>query len=408
MRILFGPFAQILTMSNLSFKGPLSDDDLQIINYGGVIVDGEMITEVGDFSEMKSKCKNIYEIGSEQVLLPGLIDCHTHICFAGSRAIEYSKKNQGVPYQEILSEGGGIYETMGKTKNASDKELKKLASNRLNRHFFEGVLTCEVKSGYGKDFVQEIRLLKTINEINIDNPSDVITTCLAAHVPPKNKNFSPRKYLKSIVKELFPIIKKEKLTNRMDIFVEKNAFNSEESKEFLKSAKENGFDITVHANQFSSGGLNVAVDTGALSADHLEVISDEEIRVLSKAKTSAVILPGCSLGLGLPFAPARKILDAGCKLAIATDWNPGSAPMGDLLMQSSVLASNQKLTNAEVFSGLSFRSANALGLSDRGIIGPNKIADFIGFNVPDYREILYNQGKIKPSFICKRGKVYKK
>ncbi len=142
--------------------------------------------------------------------------------------------------------------------------------------------------------------------------------------------------------------------------------------------------------------------------DHLEVITDEEIKLLSNSDTTGVVLPGCSLGLGLPFAPARKMLDSGCKLAIATDWNPGSAPMGDLLMQASVLASNQKLSNAEVFSGLTYRSANALGLKNQGTIEPNKTADFIGFKVSDYREILYNQGKIKPSFICKRGKVYDK
>ena len=173
-------------------------------------------------------------------------------------------------------------------------------------------------------------------------------------------------------------------------------------------AKERGFDITAHVNQFSSGGLSIAVKSGALSVDHLEVISDEEIKLLSNSDTTGVVLPGCSLGLGLPFAPARKILDSGCKLAIATDWNPGSAPMGDLLMLASILASNQKLNNAEIFSGLTYRSANALGLNDRGIIEPNRIADFIGFKLPDYREILYNQGKIKPSFICKRGKVYEK
>ncbi|MEE3034489.1 MAG: imidazolonepropionase [Bacteroidota bacterium] len=408
MGTLFGPFTQILTMSNMPLKGALSDDQLRIIENGGILVDRNRIVEVGTFSKMRNKCDSIHEIVSEYIALPGFIDCHTHICFAGSRADEYSKKNQGINYQQILSEGGGIYQTMNKIELASDEQLKTLTRDRLKRHFFEGVLTCEVKSGYGKDLTQELRLLRIINEIDKDSPTDIIPTCLAAHVPPKKNNISSEQYLKSIIKELFPILKKEKLSKRIDIFIEKDAFNTREAEEFLNSAKKNTFDVTAHANQFSNGGLSVAVKSGALSVDHLEVISDEEIKVLSNSDTSGVVLPGCSLGLGLPFAPARKMLDLGCKLAIATDWNPGSAPMGDLLMQASVLASNQKLSNAEIFSGLSFRSAHALGLNDRGTIESNKIADFIGFKVPDYREILYNQGKIKPSFICKRGKVYEK
>ena len=408
MKTLFGPFSQILTMSNLPSMGSISDEDLIVIYDGGVMVENETIIGVGKFHEIKKHCNNIHEIDFPCVLLPGFIDCHTHICYAGSRSIEYSKKNAGISYQKILSEGGGIYDTMEKTRLASDEELIKNTISRLERHFFEGVLTCEVKSGYGINFDQEIRLLKIINEINLSHPSDVIPTCLAAHVPPNDSQTSTGEYLKLIVKELFPILRKENLTNRIDIFIENSAFKKEESKNYLKFAKENDFYVTVHANQFTSGGLHVGVDVGAISVDHLEVITDEEIKYLSNSDTSAVVLPGCSLGLGLPFAPARKLLDNGCKLAIATDWNPGSAPMGDLLTQSSILASNQKLSNAEIFSALSFRSANALGINDRGVIEINKVADLIGFNVLDYREILYNQGKIKPSFICKKGKVYKK
>ena len=393
-------------MSNLPLNGPIIDKDLEIIYDGGIIVEKELIVETGKFSILKSQCDEVFEITSPQVLLPGFIDCHTHVCFAGSRANEYSKKTQGISYQQILSEGGGIYDTMEKTALSSYDELKKLTENRLNRHFSEGVLTCEVKSGYGKDFENEIRMLKIIKDIDANNPYDLVSTCLAAHVPPKNKDISSEMYLNSIINDLLPSIKKEKLSNRVDIFIEKGAFNVKEAKAFLKLANEKGFDTTVHGNQFTNGGLNVAVESKSISVDHLEVINDTEIKYLSKSRTSAVVLPGCSIGIGLPFAPARKILDHGCSLAIATDWNPGSAPMGDLLTQASILAANEKLTNAEVFSAISYRAANALGLEDRGVIEKNKIADFIGFNILDYKEILYNQGKIKPSFICKRGKVY--
>ena len=391
-------------MSNLPLKGAITDEKLEIIENGGVIIDGDKILEVGKFSDLVKKEKNIFEIDFQSVLVPGFIDCHTHICHYGSRSEEYSKRNAGMSYQQILSEGGGIHNTMTATENASDEELERVTVSRLDRHFNEGVLTCEIKSGYGPDLDQEVRLLNIINKINKNHAMGIIPTCLAAHVTPKIYN-SSSEYLNKIIEELIPVLEKKKLTNRIDVFIEEKAFSVSESLDYLSQLK-NKFDITVHANQFSSGGVKVGVDCGAKSVDHLEVIDDNEIRYLSNSNTSAVVLPGCSLGLGIPFAPARKLLDRNCKLSIATDWNPGSAPMGDLLQQSSLLGSIEKLSSAEVFSAITYRSADALGLNDRGKIEKDKLADFIGFKTDDYRDILYNQGKLKPSFICKRGEIY--
>jgi len=391
-------------MSNLPLKGAITDEKLEIIENGGVIIDGDKILEVGKFSDLVQKEKNIFEIDFQSVLVPGFIDCHTHICHYGSRSEEYSKRNAGMSYQQILSEGGGIHNTMTATENASDEELERVTVSRLDRHFNEGVLTCEIKSGYGSDLDQEVRLLNIINKINKNHAMGIIPTCLAAHVTPKIYN-SSSEYLNKIIEELIPVLEKKKLTNRIDIFIEEKAFSVSESLDYLSQLK-NKFDITVHANQFSSGGVKVGVDCGAKSVDHLEVIDDNEIKYLSNSNTSAVVLPGCSLGLGIPFAPARKLLDRNCKLSIATDWNPGSAPMGDLLQQSSLLGSIEKLSSAEVFSAITYRSADALGLNDRGKIEKDKLADFIGFKTDDYRDILYNQGKLKPSFICKRGEIY--
>ena len=404
MKRLIGPFSQIITMSNLPLKGAITDEKLEIIENGGVIIDGDKILEVGKFSDLDKKEKNIFEIDFQSVLVPGFIDCHTHICHYGSRSEEYSKRNAGMSYQQILSEGGGIHNTMTATENASDEELERVTISRLDRHFNEGVLTCEIKSGYGPDLDQEVRLLNIINKINKNHAMGIIPTCLAAHVTPKIYN-SSSEYLNKIIEELIPVLEKKKLTNRIDIFIEEKAFSVSESLDYLSQLK-NKFDITVHANQFSSGGVKVGVDCGAKSVDHLEVIDDNEIRYLSNSNTSAVVLPGCSLGLGIPFAPARKLLDNNCKLSIATDWNPGSAPMGDLLQQSSLLGSIEKLSSAEVFSAITYRSADALGLNDRGKIEKEKLADFIGFKTDNYRDILYNQGKLKPSFICKRGEIY--
>jgi imidazolonepropionase len=215
---------------------------------------------------------------------------------------------------------------------------------------------------------------------------------------------SNSEYLELIIQELFPVMKKEKLTNRIDAFIEKSAFSPEEIKPYFQKAKELGFELTVHADQFSVGGSKVAVEFEARSADHLEASGDAEIQVLAKSNTIAVALPGASLGLGCAFTPARKLLDQGGALAIASDWNPGSAPMGDLLAQASILATFEKLSTAEVLAGITFRAAAALGLSDRGKLSQGQLADFILFPTSDYREILYQQGKLKPLQVWKNGK----
>jgi imidazolonepropionase len=221
---------------------------------------------------------------------------------------------------------------------------------------------------------------------------------------PKDFEGSNSEYLERIAEELFPVLKNENLTNRIDAFVEKSAFSAGEIGPYFQKAKEMGFDLTVHADQFTTGGSKVAVEFSALSADHLEASTEKEIDLLALSKTIAVALPGASLGLGCKFTPARKILNQGGSLAIASDWNPGSAPMGDLLVQASILATFEKLSTAEVFAGITYRAAAALGLNDRGKIAPGFLADFILFHASDYREILYQQGKLKPEMVWKGGK----
>lgn len=391
-------------MSNLPKRGSISDEKLEIIKDGGVIIENDKIVSLGLFSILKKEEKNIHEIDFSCVLLPGFIDSHTHVCYYGNRSDEYAKRNSGISYQQILAEGGGIHRTMNSTSKCTNEKLENETLKRLNRHFLEGVLTCEVKTGYALNLDGEIRMLEIINNLNNDNEIDLIPTCLAAHVTPKDFE-SPKVYLESVVNELLPKVKENKLSNRVDIFIEEKAFSVNEASIFLDKVK-NDFSITAHVNQFTSGGVKVGVDYGAISVDHLEVITEDEINYLSKSNTTGVVLPGCSLGLGIPFAPARKLLDSNCMVSIASDWNPGSAPMGDLLAQASILGSKEKLSNAEVFSGITFRSANALSLDDRGSLDIGKIADMIGFKTNDYRDILYNQGKLKPTFICKRGKIY--
>jgi len=386
-------------------KGALSDDNLQIIPQGGVLVENGLILAVDDFEILRKSnpSTTIEEITGDHVLLPGFVDCHTHICFAGSRAKDYAMRIQGKTYLEIAKAGGGIWDSVTQTRAADEDLLEKLLLQRVERHLAEGVTTIEIKSGYGLETQSELKQLRVIAKASTQTKASLISTNLAAHMIPKDFNGDQSEYLNYVFHDLLPVIKNEKLSNRVDIFIEESAFDANNALTYLNRAKQMGFDITVHADQFTTGGSAVAVKSGAVSADHLEASKDGEIKLLANSDTVAVVLPGASLGLGMPYAPARKLLDAGACLAIASDWNPGSAPMGDLLMQAAVMSAAEKLNTAEVFAGLTFRAAKALRLNDRGILAPGMRADMQAYSINDYREILYQQGKMKPVRIWKNA-----
>lgn len=405
MKKVIGPITQVLTLDHLPLQGALKDDQLEIIEQAGILIEGEKILQVGKW---ESLCKafpeaEIFELIGDFVAMPGMVDCHTHICFGGSRARDFAMRNAGKTYLEIAQAGGGIWDTVTQTRKLSQSDLALLTTNNANRHLSEGVTTIEVKSGYGLSVEEEVKILRAIQDAKQSTRADLISTCLAAHMKPRDFLGSNSEYLDLISQELFPILKSEKLTHRIDAFVEKSAFSPEEITHYFQKAKEFGFDITVHVDQFSVGGSKVAVEFGARSADHLEASGDAEIQLLAQSNTIAVALPGASIGLGCAFTPARKLLDQGTGLAIASDWNPGSAPMGDLLAQASILATFEKLSTAEVLAGITFRAAAALGFSDRGKLTEGQLADFILFPTSDYRDILYQQGKIKPVEVWKSG-----
>jgi len=408
MKKLIGPFKQILTLAALPLKGSLFDDQLEIIIDGGVLLtERGLISAVGKFDDLRLQYSNatIEEITGNYVLLPGFIDCHTHICFAGNRSKDYALRIAGKSYLEITKAGGGIWDTVTQTRLADEQTLLDGLLKRINQHLSEGVTTIEVKSGYGLNAEQELKQLRVIREAAKLTKAELIPTCLAAHMLPGDFEGGKKQYLQYIINDLLPVVRHEKLSNRVDIFIERSAFDTENAKAYLLAAKQMGFRITVHADQFTSGGSQVAVEVGAVSADHLEYSGNEEVELLAASRTVAVALPGASLGLGMPFAPVAKLLGSGACVAIASDWNPGSAPMGDLLLQASVLAAAEKLTTAEVFAGLTFRAAKALRLNNRGIITTGKVANMQAYPCTDYREILYYQGKLKPGIVWKKGAV---
>ncbi|MDR0812113.1 MAG: amidohydrolase family protein [Paludibacter sp.] len=427
---LHGPFAQLLTMDNLPLRGALCDEQLEIITNAGIIVQDGVIIEIGNYNALKhkySRLKNfqfsIFNFQLNSVCLPAFIDSHTHICWAGSRAKDCAMRLSGKSYLEIAAAGSGIWDTVTKTRAATLDELVKLTVARADELYSQGVGTIEVKSGYGLSVESELKILEAIRLANAQTPADLIPTCLAAHIvpplltSPKGRNStvltnasimanvsSPSfgggwgevDYLQMLVEELLPEIKRRNLCNRVDIFVEQSAFSVSAARKYLLKAKEMGFDVLLHGDQFTAGAAALAAEVGALSIDHLEAADDREISTLAQSNVIPVALPAASLGLGDRFAPARRLLDAGCSLAIASDYNPGTAPMGNLPASAAILGANQRLTMAETLAAITFRAATALRLTDRGILKRGNRADFIVFNTNDYREILYRQGGLMP------------
>lgn len=408
MPTLTGPFTQLLTLDGLPERGTIRDEQLQIIPDAGILSEAGKIIAVGDFESLRKTHAGpnleLDEVTEKMVALPGFVDCHTHLLYGGTRANDFALRNAGSSYLEIKAAGGGIMDSVTSTRSATSPELIELTLNRLDRLAKLGTTTCEIKTGYGLSVAEELRMIEAIHQVKEQHEVKVIPTCLAAHLLPADYRSSKVDYLEEMLVDLLPNIKA--YTNRVDAFVEPSAFPVDAAKPYLEAAKNMGFDLTIHADQFTTGGSQLAVELGALSADHLEASTTTEIELFAKSNTVAVALPGASLGLGMKFTPARALLDAGAIVAIASDFNPGSAPMGNLLTQASIMATYEKLTNAEVLAGISNRAATALGLDDRGVLAAGKQADFIGFATEDYREITYQQGRLRPAKTWINGKAY--
>lgn len=406
---LIGPFKQVITLANLPLRGKLSDEQLEIIVDGGILINNDKIQQVGNFETLKSENQNIEieAIVGEQIVLPAFVDSHTHICFGGNRANDFAMRNAGKTYLEIAESGGGIWSSVQHTRNASEEELLETLLERIDFLISLGITTIEVKSGYGLDVENELKMLRIIKKAQEDTKATLVPTCLSAHLKPRDFDGSNEEYLQYILSEILPKVKEENLAERVDIFIEKSAFQPEESKDFLLKTKDLGFEITVHADQFTPGSSRIAVEVGAKSADHLEATIDDDIEFLAKSDTVATALPGASLGLGEKFTPARKLLDAGAIVAIASDWNPGSAPMGNLITQASILATFENLTTAEVLAGMTFRSAFALNMEDRGSLKEGLKADFVTFKTNNFQNVLYNQGSLKAESVYIDGNKIK-
>ncbi|WP_234028627.1 imidazolonepropionase [Lentibacillus sp. Marseille-P4043] len=342
-----------------------------------------------------------------KLVTPGLVEPHTHLVFGGSREEEMALKQQGVPYLEILERGGGILSTVNATREASQEELLEKALFHLDRMAAHGITTVEAKSGYGLDRQTELKQLNVAKQANEKHPLDIVSTFLGAHAIPPEYKKDPETFL-NIMSDMFAEIKAENLAEFVDIFTETGVFTVDQSRRYLQKAKEHGFGVKIHADEIDPlGGTELAVETGAISGDHLAVASDEGIRQLAASDTIGVILPGTSFYLGKDtYAPARKMIDQGTAVAISTDFNPGSSVTENLQLIMSIAALKLKLSPAEIWHAVTVNAAHAIGKGDvAGSITKGKKADVVVWDAPNYMYLPYHYGVNHANTVIKNGEV---
>ncbi len=362
---------------NISFVSAKEMDTLPSINNAYLLIENGKISDFGKMSEI-SKIDNVETIDAKnKIVLPCWCDSHTHSVYTGNRSDEYLQRIKGVSYQEIANNGGGILKSSRQINSISEDELFFESKNRIEKLIKYGTGSLEIKTGYGLSYDGELKMLKVIKRLKESLPIQIKSTFLGAHAIPKN--YKKEEYFRLVLDEMLPDFAKDELIDFVDIFCEKNYFSAEDTKILCNKASELGIASKIHVNQFNSiGGVKVAVDCGALSVDHLEVINKSDINILKQSKTIPVLLPGCSFFLGIEYADAKTLLSNEIPFAIASDYNPGSSPSGNMNFILSLACNKLKLTTEQAINAATINGAYAMGLSHKtGSITKGKIANII-------------------------------
>ena len=385
--------------------------ELDIIRDGAILIrDGTIIAtgprrQVARLSEARDA--NKLDLGG-RVVLPGLVDSHTHLIFPASRASEYEQRIAGASYEKIARQGGGILSTVRALRQTKPKELKRRALAALRQFAAHGTTTLEAKSGYGLDTGSELEILRLMSELHQEQPLDIHSTFLGAHVVPPEFRGRADAYVNFLAGELIPSVALSGLAEFCDVFCDRGAFTVAQARRILTTARACGLVPRLHAEQLSrTGAARLAIELDAASADHLEKINSADIRALAASNVVATLLPGCSFHLGLgSYPPARKLLDAGAVVALATDYNPGSSPTLSLPMIMSLACSQMRMSPAEAIAAVTINAAFSLRRHSRiGSIEVGKYADLAVFDVEEYREIPYYFGVNYCVMTMKRGEI---
>lgn len=375
-------------------------DRLGLISDAAVAISRNTIEWVGPKTKLPKSYQGSHAIDVGGALVtPGLVDCHTHIAFAGSRADEFFMRLEGKSYEEIAEAGGGIWNTVSSTRKATNKDLQILMQSRLDRFRSYGVTTVEIKSGYGLSTEKELSILRDIGDLK--HAVDTVPTFLGAHTVPPEFDGKRQEYVRLVCEEMIPAVAKEKLASACDVFCDKGAFTLQETLAILSRAKEYGLGLKAHADQLTHQGATEALaKMGALSVDHLEHVSEAGIHALAKSSTVGVLLPGAVFFLGKQtYPPARKLIESGVRVALSTDCNPGTSYTENFPLMMSFAAIELKMTAEEIWEAVTKNAAQALGLEDRGMIQKGKRADLVVWEADDYREVPYHYGACMPSQI---------
>jgi imidazolonepropionase len=406
--------SQLLTLRGSGARRGDSLSNLELIKDGAVLAREGLIAAVGTRAEVEklseARAAEKLDLGG-RVALPGFVDSHTHLIHAASRAEEYELRIAGASYKEIARKGGGILNSVKNLRAATGEALKKRALAALKKFAGHGTTTLEAKSGYGLDVASELKILRLHKELAVEQPLEIVSTFLGAHVVPaefRGKSGGAEPYIKLIEENLLPHIGEHRLAEFCDVFCDREAFSVEESKRVLQAGRQWGLAPRMHAEQLSrTGATRLAVLMRAASCDHLEKVNKSDIRALGKSETVATVLPGCDFHLGLKqYAPARALIEAGAIVALATDYNPGTSPTLSMPMILSLACTQLRMTPAEAIAAATINGAYALRREKTiGSLEVGKQADIAVFEVADYREIPYYFGVNHCWMTVKRGRV---
>jgi imidazolonepropionase len=405
--ILLNP-ARIITVDTKgkNYKRGNELNEINAIDNHSIIIEDGIIKDILPDSSLKNNSARLINV-KDKIILPGLIDCHTHTAFTGSRSDEFRRRLTGESYEEIAKKGGGINTTVQVVRNAAVEELINLLTKRVQYFISQGITSLEIKSGYGLDFENELKLLQAINYLKDIFPVDIVPTFLGAHTfPPEYKNDNEG-YINLLIDKLIPHISLHKLAKYCDAFCEKTAFSSEEVDRIFTKAKQSGMELKLHTEQFNNiGGIDIALKHNITSVDHLEVLEDSKLNSLGSSEIVCTLLPGVSFFLNYQYAPARRLIENNAIVALATDYNPGSSNIANLNFIMSLAAIKMKMTVEETISAVTINAAKAIGLNETtGSIEINKQADFSVFDTTEYSDIVYNVGKNLNCMTIKKGEI---
>ncbi len=415
MKILIKNIKKLVQVEN-QVKLKVSGSDMakvDSIENAFLLINNDIIEDFGIMSNCPQIDNSVQftEIdASERMVFPSFADSHTHLVYAGSREIEYIDKIKGLSYEEIAKRGGGILNSAKRLHEASEEELYEQALPRINEIISQGTGAVEIKSGYGLNPHDEIKMLRVIKKLKETTPLQIKSTFLGAHAVPVDYKGRQTDYVDQVINEMIPVIAAEELADYIDVFCDEGFFTVEDTDRILMAGVKHGLRPKIHANELAnSGGVQVGVKYNALSVDHLEYVEDDEIKCLLDSETMPTVLPGAAFFLGLEYSPARKMIDAGLPIAIASDFNPGSSPSGNMKFMQSLGCINYKLLPEEVINATTINTAYAMGLSDKlGSIAKGKIANvFITKEIPTIEFFPYAYGSDLIDSVILNGEIVK-